>query len=214
MKDLIEGFLHEVRNPLASIRSALKILAERTPEESPERRIIHEIQDQLGRIDNALSDLLDFTQISPPEPSPTDMNQIVERALQRIQGESQRQAVAIEKQLSPDLPAIRLDERQMELALLLLFSDILRAMPKGGKLVARTTLTSEGDILLEIGDTGESIPEIHMGRLFKPFLATHGRGAGTGLSKARRLVDQNGGFIEAKNRGDEGLTFRISFPPA
>jgi signal transduction histidine kinase len=65
---------------------------------------------------------------------------------------------------------------------------------------------------LEFEDTGVPVPEAHLERLFKPFLSTMGRGSGTGLSIARRILDQNGGSIQAKKTAEKGLAFRIVFP--
>jgi signal transduction histidine kinase len=211
-KELVDGFVHEVRNPLASIKGALKILREKMAPDDPNRAVMEKIYDLVGNINEAISDLVDFSQILPPETSPTDMNNVLEQALDRIHLECERQEIDIQKDFSGDLPEIRIDARQIELAFLLLFSDTLKAMPDGGELVVRSSWDPQGQVVVEIADTGASIPEIQMERLFKPFLSTRGRGAGTGLAKVKRIVNQNGGFIHAKNRGEEGLTFRIVFP--
>jgi len=211
-KELVDGFAHEVRNPLTSIKGALKILKEKMAPDDPNRAVMEQIDDLVGGINKALSELVDFTRISPPEASLIDMNDLLEQALHRIRSERQRPEIDIQKDLSGDLPEIRIDARQIELAFLLLFLDALKAMPNGGELVVRSSWDPQGQVVVEIADTGASIPEIQMERLFKPFLSTRGRGAGTGLAKVKRIVNQNGGFIHAKNRGEEGLTFRIVFP--
>lgn len=211
-KELVDGFVHEVRNPLTSIKGALKILKEKMAPDDPNRAVMEQINDLVGNINKALSELVDFTRISPPEASLIDMNDLLEQALHRIRSECQRREIDIQKDLSGHLPEIRIDARQIELAFLLLFSDMLKTMPNGGTLVVRSWWDPQGQIVVEIEDTGVLIPEIHMERLFKPFLSTRGRGAGAGLAMVKRIVDQNGGSIYAKNRGEEGLTFRIDFP--
>ena len=211
IKELVDGFLHEVRNPLASIKVALKVLRKKIVPEDPNRKVIEQVYDQVGNINKALSDLMDFTRISSPEASPTDINKVLEQSLDRIQSECQRCEIEVEKHLSGNLPEVNIDARQIEQAFLLLFLDMLKTMPEGGKLAVRSSWDSQGHILLEFEDTGTSIPEAHMERLFKPFLSTRGRGSGTGLSIAKRNLDLNGGSIQAKRGGEEGLTFRIVF---
>jgi signal transduction histidine kinase len=212
MKELVDGFAHEVKNPLASIRSALKVLAERRAQGDPDRAVIEQIYDRVGRINRALSDLMDFALISPPEVLLTNIDKVLEQALCTISTECQRHKIKIETHLSNNLPEIKIDAKQIELAFLFIFSDMLKAMANGGKLLVRSSLDPEGRILVEIQDTGTSIPEIHMERLLKPFFATRGRGAGIGLATAKRIVDQNEGLIQVKSGGEEGLIFRIIFP--
>jgi signal transduction histidine kinase len=93
-----------------------------------------------------------------------------------------------------------------------IFLDMVNVMPEGGKLIVRSSRDSMRHILMEFEDTGISIPETHLERLFKPFLSTMGRGSGVGLSIAKRVLDLNGGSIQVKRRGEEGLIFRIVFP--
>ena len=212
IKELVDGFIHEVKNPLASMRVALKVLRNKIASEDPNRKVIEQISDQVGSINKALSDLMDFTRISSPEVSFIDIKKILEQSLDRIQSECQRREIKVEKHLSGSLPEVNIDARQIEQAFLYLFLDMLKTMPEGGKLVVRSSWDSQGHILLEFEDTGVSIPEAHLERLFKPFLSTMGRGSGIGLSIARRIVDQNGGSIQAKKRGEGGLAFRIVFP--
>jgi signal transduction histidine kinase len=212
IKELMDGFVHEVKNPLTSIKVALKVLRKKIAPEDPDRKVIEQVSDQIGNINKALSDLMDFTRISSPEASLTDIEKVLEQSLDRIQSECQRREIKVEKHLSGSLPEVTIDARQIEQAFLLLFLDMVKAMPEGGKLMVRGSWDSEGHILLKFEDTGVPVPEAHLERLFKPFLSTMGRGSGTGLSIARRILEQNGGSIQAKKGGEKGLAFRIVFP--
>ncbi len=214
VKELVDGFVHEVKNPLTGIKVALKILGERMPEGDPSRQLVEQLNEKVGTINRALSDLMDFARLSPPEALPTNINNLLEQVLNRIRSECERVGISIQKHLTNNLHPIGIDGRQIELAFLHLLLDMLKAMPNGGDLVIRSGLHADGRILVEMGDTGVSIDDIHMERLFKPFLSTSGRGAGIGLSMAKRLIEQNRGLIEAKKLGEEGLTFCILFPMA
>ncbi len=212
IKELVDGFLHEVKNPLAGIRVGLKALGKKIAPEDPHGKIIEDIYDQVRNINKALSDLMDFSGILPPNPSPADIHKLLERSLDRIQSECQRRKITVEKHLSTNLPEVTIDPRQIEQAFLHLFLDMMNAMPEGGQLVVRSSRDSVSHILLEFEDMGISIPEIHLERLFKPFLSTMGRGSGVGLSIAKRVLDLNGASIQVKRRGEEGLIFRVIFP--
>ncbi len=211
-KELVDGFTHEVRNPLTSIKVALKALGEQMAHGDPRGEIIEQIHGEVGTINRALSDLVDFTRMSAPEASLADVNKPIEKALQRIQEKCNRQGIRVEKFLSSTLPNTRIDTKQVELAFLHLFLDMLKVMPHGGHMWVQTSFSPGGAILVKIEDSGGPIPQIQMERLFKPFLSAKGRGTGIGLSVAEKMIAQNGGHIEAKNKGEEGVTFDIVFP--
>ncbi len=212
LRELVDGFAHEVKNPLTSIKVALKVLGEKMAHGDPRGAIMEQIHNEVGTINRALSDLVDFTRMSPPEASLVGINEPIEKALRRIQADCKRQDVRVEKLLSPDLPDTRIDARQVELAFLHLFLDMLKVMPHGGHMWVQTSFNPGSNILVELEDSGGPIPQIQMERLFKPFLSTKGRGTGIGLSVAKKVIAQNGGHIEAKNKGEEGMTFHIVFP--
>jgi signal transduction histidine kinase len=105
LRELVDGFAHEVKNPLTSIKVALKVLGEKMAEGDPSRIVIEQIHDEVGTINKALSDFVDFTRMSLPEASLADVNKPIEQALRRIQADCQRQDVRVEKLLSATLPA-------------------------------------------------------------------------------------------------------------
>ncbi len=212
IRELVDGFIHEVKNPLAGIRVALKAMGKKITPEDRHGRVIEDIYDQVRNINKALSDLMDFSRISPPNPSPTNIRKLLEQSLDRIQPECQRRKIAVEKHLSTNLPELTIDPRQIKQVFMHIFLDMVNVMPEGGKLIVRSSRDSMRHILMEFEDTGISIPETHLERLFKPFLSTMGRGSGVGLSIAKRVLDLNGGSIQVKRRGEEGLIFRIVFP--
>ncbi len=211
LKELVDGFVHEVKNPLTSIRVALRALKEKTPQGDPNSQLLEQMDEQVGTINRALSDLVDFTRLSPPEAMPIGINNVLDQVLNRIRSECERRGINVEKHLTDNLHPVEIDGRQTELAFLHLLLDMLEAMPNGGDLVIRSGLDPDGQILVEMEDTGFSIQDIHLERLFKPFLSTRGRGSGVGLSMAKRIIELNRGLIRAKNRGKEGMTFSIVF---
>ncbi len=212
VKELMDGFVHEVKNPLAGIRVALKALGKQMATEDPNRKVIEQIHERVGSINKALSDLMEFSRISAPKLSMIDVNMALEQSLERVQSKCQRREITIEKHLSGSLPQVNIDPKQTEQAFLCILSDMLEATPDGGKLVVRSSMDTGGHIVVELEDTGTSIQENHLNRLFKPFLSTMGRGSGVGLSIAKTILGQNGGSIQAEKRDEGGLTFRIVFP--
>ncbi len=90
-------------------------------------------------------------------------------------------------------------------------------MPKGGILTISTKAEEINNITyvaIHISDTGPGIPEDQLALIFEPFHTTKGIGHGTGLglSISRKIIEEHGGFIRAKNSDEGGLTVSIYFP--
>ncbi|MGH7535953.1 MAG: TAXI family TRAP transporter solute-binding subunit [Gemmatimonadales bacterium] len=106
--------------------------------------------------------------------------------------------------------------RKVQDALLALMLNALDAMEQGGQLTVRTRrgLGREGEILIEVEDTGIGIPRADQGKIFEPFFTTKppGRGTGLGLSICYGIVEQHRGRIEVESAPGKGSLFRVVLP--
>ena len=108
------------------------------------------------------------------------------------------------------LAEVPLDGDKFKQAVLNLVINALEAMPDGGKLLLDAS-AGEGELRVEVSDTGPGIaPEIQQD-LFKPYSSTKGRGTGMGLALSEKVVSQHGGRIEYRT-GPLGTTFSIAIP--
>ena len=87
------------------------------------------------------------------------------------------------------------------------------AMPDGGTLTLTTRLGSEGDVEIEVADTGSGIQADHLARIFEPFFTTKAYGTGLGLTNVKRLVEDNGGTLAVTSNQEKGTTFTLRFRP-
>ena len=81
-----------------------------------------------------------------------------------------------------------------------IISNALDAMPDGGQLRVGAGLDGNGEVALEIADTGSGIPENVLPSVCEPFFTTRVEGTGLGLAIAKRYVEQNGGRLEIMSR--------------
>ena len=110
-----------------------------------------------------------------------------------------------------------IEKDQLEQAANNLISNAIDAMPDGGTLTVTTKKEQANDIIyvaVHISDSGEGIPEEMLPLIFEPFYTTKkiGHGTGLGLSISRKIVEEHGGFIQAKNSSEKGLTVSMFFP--
>jgi signal transduction histidine kinase len=88
------------------------------------------------------------------------------------------------------------------------------AMRDGGLLTVRSGMNGDGEVQVEIADTGPGIPPAEIGKIFEPFYTTKpsGQGTGLGLSIAYGIAQDHGGRIEVSSTVGEGSVFRLVLP--
>ena len=113
--------------------------------------------------------------------------------------------------LGKDIPPVRFDEKQIREVMINLIQNAVRAMKDGGELELKTLLNEE-NVVVQVTDTGEGIPERNMEKIFSPFFSTREGGLGLGLSIVQRIVESHGGKITCKSSAGKGTTFEITLP--
>jgi len=106
------------------------------------------------------------------------------------------------------------DRGQLEQVLTNLALNAVDAMPDGGELTLRTGLSADGEVWLEVADSGHGMDETVLGKIFEPFFTTKeaGKGTGLGLAVVHGIVAQHQGRIEVESQPGRGSTFRIVLP--
>ncbi|MDP2917076.1 MAG: ATP-binding protein [Dehalococcoidia bacterium] len=209
--ELASGVGHELRNPLNVIRNCAYLL-----NMSLDGKLDEEAMSTLGLLDHQVdvmnrivTDLLDFTRVSPPSPSKLDLNMLVKDSLSWI---SVPGNVIVKTSLDTASPEIYVDGEQVGRAFANIISNAIQAMNDGGELRISTGADGKGDVFASFEDTGCGIPEENMKKIFEPLFTTKPKGIGLGLAITRRLVSQNDGTIEIKSQVGKGTTFTLRLP--
>ncbi|MDF2774535.1 MAG: sensor protein, partial [Geminicoccaceae bacterium] len=213
--ELVAGVAHEVNNPLCSISAFAQLLL-RDDELAPtHRESIEVIRAETTRASQVVKDLLTFARRSDPQREPLDLNGVVARTLRLRRYQFAEASVRVQQELSPELPAVLGDARQLQQVCLNLVTNAVHAMTSrgGGTLTLRTS-HAEGGVVLEVIDTGPGISPGVRAHVFEPFFTTKGEGEGTGLglSVSYGIVKAHGGTIEVADSGPHGTTFRVRLP--
>ena len=142
------------------------------------------------------------------------MRKIITQAVELVAARARQQSVEVTI-LAPDTPVLAsVDGNQLCTVLVNLFLNAFDAMPHGGRLQVELTLPDDDGVRLTVTDSGSGISPEVAERLFTPFVSSKPNGTGLGLSISRRIVEQHGGRLSAKNGSDRGAAFMISLPPA
>ncbi len=212
---------HELRNPLAPIRQAIKVLGI-AAEPEQQRKVRDIIDRQAQRMALLLDDLLEVSRITRGrlalKKERVEVSALVDSALETV-------SAAVEERghtLTVNLPAERLeidvDPLRLSQALSNLLTNATKFTPPGGQITVSVTRTPMA-LAFTVRDTGIGFEPERAAGLFEMFSHEPARphavegGLGIGLSLVKGLVQLHGGTVEAKSRGtDLGAEFTISIP--
>src|SRR5262249_36243287 len=119
--------------------------------------------------------------------------------------------IDIKTYLPADLPPVGLDRDLFKQALLNLLLNAQQAMAKGGELTIQAT-KDDGEVVLNLIDTGVGMTPEVAAKAFKPFYSTKSGGSGLGLPTARRIVQAHGGRLELQSEVGKGTKFTVRLP--
>jgi signal transduction histidine kinase len=222
---LTGGVAHDFNNLLMVILGNLQLLRKRVPDDARLARLIDGAVKGAERGATLTKRMLAFARRQELKPETLEVVRLVggmEEMLRRTLGPT----IQITIDLRNDLPAIRVDPNQLELALLNLTLNARDAMPLGGQLeiTARRMPAAHGPqslapgdyVCVAVADSGTGMDEATAKRATEPFFTTKGAGKGTGLglSMVHGLAAQSGGAMRIKSRVGRGTTVELWLPTA
>lgn len=223
--EMAAGIAHEVRNPLGAIKASAQFLAETAADRGQEdasnqAEFLGIIVEEVDRLNGVVSSFLDYARPSQGDPTPTDVNRVIERTMQLLSAECAAADISFTLELAPGLAQARIDAEHLRQVLLNLVQNAVQAMEAGGRLTIATrpnvvaTKSDEPFIEIAVADTGPGIEYALLRNLFIPFVTTKERGTGLGLALCQRMVTAAGGHIDVRTRPGEGATFIVRLPGA
>jgi signal transduction histidine kinase/ActR/RegA family two-component response regulator len=213
---------HELRNPLAPIRSAADLLmgAKLTQDDVLDASQI--IGRQVDHMTSLIEDLLDVSRVTRGlaklEKTVLDMQHIVKDAVEQVSPLIRSRHHHLVLHLSPDVTAVMGDEKRLIQVVANLLNNAAKYTPPGGKLLLKTEI-QEGRILLSVTDNGIGMTAELATRVFDLFAQAErssdrsSGGLGLGLALVKSLVELHGGSVTCASDGPgRGSTFTVSLP--
>jgi signal transduction histidine kinase len=228
--EFIAILAHELRNPLAAVRTGVQVLAEPAVDQAQVDWVHGMLERQVQHLICLIDDLLDVSRVTHGriklQRTEVALDDVVEHAMQplrsRIAEAGVSVQVAIEDRLCVDGDPVRLAQ-----VLDNLLSNAVKHTPAGGTIrlsvAAETRAAGDGDwVRIEVTDTGEGIAADMLERVFQMFVQAHGgrsaathQGLGIGLALVRGIVAMHGGTVAAASDGPgRGATFTVRLPVA
>jgi two-component system, NtrC family, sensor histidine kinase HydH len=213
---LAAAIAHEVRNPLAVIRSAAQNLRDTVPANDLDaRRACTFITQEADRLGNLINALLAFARPVHISPVRMPIAELFERVVNATGEEVSAKQVRMERPANRELDAIdiNVDPDLMTQVLVGLVDNAVEAVATGGEIKLEVS-ASDRQIELSVADSGPGVPAELRGRVFEPFFTTRAAGIGLGLAIARQIVEAHGGSIRVGQSISGGARFSVILPAA
>ena len=195
---------HEIRNPLGGLSLYAEQLKRELDGQPEQQEVATKMIRCVDTLNALVSDILTFAGNVDPRPARLSLEAVLDEALELA---GNRPGVAIEKRYGLNGAEAEFDRSMIQRALLNLILNGLDAMGDGGTLTL-VTRSADGRCAVDVGDTGPGIAEEILPHLFTPFRTGKARGVGLGLAIARKMIEANGGSIEARNE-PRGAVFTV-----
>jgi two-component system, NtrC family, sensor kinase len=216
---LAAGVAHEVNTPLAVISSYTQMLAKQVRGDQRVAPLLDKITQQTFRASEIVNGLLNFSRTGAAEFTALDLNLIIEETLKLLEHQFRASGVQLETSLEHNLPPILGNSGKLQQVFLNLFLNAKDAMAAGGTL--RVATQANGQVAVDISDTGSGIALEHMQRIYDPFFTTKStvsegqrRGTGLGLAVSYGIIQEHAGKIQVESQVGSGTTFHLEFPMA
>lgn len=201
---------HELRNPLGVMLNAVYFLEMTLPDPPPKaREYLRLLREQIRLSERIVSDLLDSARTRPPQRAAVCVHEVVSECSKRVPVPA---TIRVERDVPPDLPPLYADPDQLGQILVNLFTNAVQAMEgREGTLTIRAR-QCDGQVRIEVQDTGDGVPDEHRDKIFEPLFTTKARGIGLGLSVSRSLAHANAGDLKVVNPASGGAVFVLDLP--
>jgi PAS domain S-box-containing protein len=218
--ELSSGIAHEIRNPLAGIKTTAQALGEEMDQDDPKREYLNRITMEIDRLNDLLKTFFSFAKPQKLNPVVCNIRDIVNEIIPLLIKDIANRGINFTEEYAPDLPKVRVDFSQMHQVFLNLFLNAIQAMPNGGELkikaesIAVAPLVNPGKdyVQISISDTGKGISTHGINKIFDPFFTTRSKGIGLGLSITYQIIKKHGGSVKVESKVDKGTTFILTLP--
>jgi PAS domain S-box-containing protein len=217
---LASGIAHELRNPLAGIKTTAQALGEEMSGDDSRREYLNRITKEIDRLNDLLKTFFSFAKPQNLNLVHCHIKDIINEIIPFLIKEIADKGIRFIETYHPQLPKIQVDKTQMHQVFLNLFLNAIQAMPNGGelKIEASPILSTSVEgfkqnfIKVVISDTGRGIPPHIVKKIFDPFFTTKPKGIGLGLSITYQIIKKHGGTVKVESQWEKGTSFIINLP--
>jgi two-component system sensor histidine kinase PilS (NtrC family) len=208
--ELSAKIAHEIRNPLASLKSSMEMLKEGSMSHEQKTRLMDIALTETDRLNHTITDFLKFSKPAPINPVKFDLPEVLGDVLDLLRNRDRSASLEFVHDFKGPL-RVTADRDKLKDVFWNLGTNAVEAMPDGGTLKVRVYQDSNNVIII-FEDTGLGVSESDIEKVFFPFYTTKPNGTGLGLSAAYRTMEDHGGSINIANRPEGGAALTLTLP--
>ncbi|MBN1350255.1 PAS domain S-box protein [candidate division KSB1 bacterium] len=228
---LASGIAHEIRNPLAGIKTMAQTLEEEIEQNDSRREYTSRIIRQVNRLDELLRTFFSYARPRQPIRKFYRLQEIVHEVYMLLESRFSSHNIEFISEYDKNLPLVYVDFQQIQQVFFNLILNAIDAMQDGGHLqiIAKPVETiiyavdrrkkpylgkrnSSIFVEVKVDDTGSGITSEDLEAIFDPFFTTKPQGTGLGLSIVHRIVEEHEGEIRVKSEINKGTSFTLLLP--
>ena len=211
--ELTSRVVHEMRNPLSSIKMNLQALKASPNLDTGDRELAEIASGQSARLEGMLNELLQYGRPIDLNTESVPARSLFGEVMPNLRRLAAEKGIQIALADRSGTARVNVDVEQFSRALENLVKNAIEASPYGAAVEISAQFDND-KLILEVSDTGSGVRPEHRAMLFKPFFTTKSDGTGLGLANAKKIVDLHGGRINSRESPDGGTTFVIALPRA
>ena len=224
--ELSASLAHEIKNPLAAVRSAVEQLARMPTADDDARTLSALIMRESDRLSRLLSEFLDFARVRVATTRRVDLGAVARDACDLVTAHPDKQdGVHVVCQLPPDEVIVEGDDDLLHRAVFNLALNAVQASPTSGRVAIEVeslapdqlpqgVFFEHGAVAVRVTDDGPGIPPEIRDRLFDPFFTTKPGGSGLGLPIVHRAIEAHRGLVLVDSAEGTGTRFTVILPRA
>jgi len=207
------GIAHEINNPLTGILLYSSNMIKKVPPGEKLEEGLSIIIKETQRCKTIIQGLLEFARDKEPQTVLTNVNRIMEKALDILDNEFRLRHVTKEVRLAEGMANTMLDENQIEQVFINLLLNALQAVNENGVVTVKSIADPAKEIIrVEITDNGCGIAVNDIKKIFEPFYSSKNKGTGLGLAISYGIVNNHGGDIRVISVPGERTCFTVELP--
>jgi signal transduction histidine kinase len=221
-RDLVAAVSHDLRTPITSLRLLAEAIDDDVVDVDRRQEYLTRMTTHVHALSAMITDLFELSRLEAGDIRWTmqrvQLDALVAETVDALRPHAEAGRVAVRAELDPTLRAARAHPEQLQRVLFNLIQNAIRHTPPDGSVLVRAECT-DGEVQIEVADTGEGIPQADRDRVFDAFFrggvqaARGDAGAGLGLAISRAIVEAHGGRIWLAGSGP-GTRVRFSVPRA
>jgi signal transduction histidine kinase len=208
---------HEVRNPLAAIRSLVQFARDTDLPSEEHHSVLTDVLEEVDRIDQTVTGMLQLSQPPASRRRSIDLSDLLRSTTRFVRAYGQRRGVVISVESSDEPIKVMGDDRELRQVITNLLLNACQACDSGQHVTAMARHQSSGSqrppwAVIEVRDSGSGIPPEHLPRIFEAFFTTKPQGTGLSLPFCRDVAERHGGEVAVTSVVGEGTVAQVRLP--